>query len=182
MIRLSAQTNSRQTSSVWSVDALSQITSSMCRWSWASTDRTTSPIRLAPLRTGRPTETRMSDDFMPEPLRDGELDMHWDKPAELARRDDRHRLHDQAGAARNQQFNRRSKIPDDRPPRWSLPFASVFGACAVFLSDVKMWSHSTSGCQHYRTSAHCGVDMKSTPAARRPMWPAPARLRSRGSR
>src|SRR5690349_9296814 len=58
-IRLSRAARSRHTSSVLSVEALSQITSSRFPWSWLSTDSTTRSSPSAPLRTGNPTETRV---------------------------------------------------------------------------------------------------------------------------
>src|SRR5262245_44849192 len=69
--RLSDLASSRQTSSVSSLEALSETTSSRCAWSWASTERTTSATRFPALRTGRPIDTSTSELRIRTPFVDG---------------------------------------------------------------------------------------------------------------
>src|SRR4051794_19585157 len=59
-MRLSDFARSRQTSSVSSVEALSEMTSSRFSWSCARTERTTSATRGPASRTGRPIDTSAS--------------------------------------------------------------------------------------------------------------------------
>src|SRR5215831_659125 len=59
-MRSSERASSRHTSSVSSVEALSEITSSTSPWSWVSTDPTTCTRSWPALRTGKPTETNMA--------------------------------------------------------------------------------------------------------------------------